>query len=93
MGVPTSEVGYTLATTGREDHEFIRDMWWHWMGCLCESGSKGSEACFIMAGRQMFWPIQFTEDISEEKLMNVPLLTYQNLINESKYEDEFWLLN
>jgi hypothetical protein len=30
MGLPTSEVGYTLSTTGRGDHKSIRDMWWHW---------------------------------------------------------------
>jgi hypothetical protein len=24
MGVPTSEVGYTLATTGREDHDIYK---------------------------------------------------------------------
>jgi hypothetical protein len=31
MGVPTSEVGYTSATTGRETMKSIRDMWWHWI--------------------------------------------------------------
>jgi hypothetical protein len=31
MGVPTSEVGYTSATTGRENTKFIRDIWWHWV--------------------------------------------------------------
>jgi len=30
MGVPTSEVGYTPALPRREDHEFHKDMWWHW---------------------------------------------------------------
>jgi hypothetical protein len=30
MGVPTSEVGYTSAITGRGDHEVLRDMWWQW---------------------------------------------------------------
>jgi hypothetical protein len=30
MGVPTSEVGYTSATTRRETTKSIRDMWWHW---------------------------------------------------------------
>jgi len=30
MGVPTSEVGYTLAMPRREDHEVHKDMWWHW---------------------------------------------------------------
>jgi hypothetical protein len=28
MGVPTSEVGYTSATTGRET---TKSMWWHWI--------------------------------------------------------------
>jgi low temperature requirement protein LtrA len=30
MGIPTSEVGYTSATTGRETTKFMTDMWWHW---------------------------------------------------------------
>jgi len=30
MGVPTSEVGYTIATTTRENHEVHKNMWWHW---------------------------------------------------------------
>jgi hypothetical protein len=30
MGAPTSEVGYTSATTRRGDHEVYMDMWWHW---------------------------------------------------------------
>jgi hypothetical protein len=31
MGVPTSEVGYTSATTGRETTKSMTDMWWHWI--------------------------------------------------------------
>jgi hypothetical protein len=31
MGVPSSEVGYTSATTRRETTKSIRDMWWHWI--------------------------------------------------------------
>jgi len=30
MGVPTSEVGYTLATTRRETTKVHKNMWWHW---------------------------------------------------------------
>jgi len=30
MGVPNSEVGYTSAMPGREDHEVHKDIWWHW---------------------------------------------------------------
>jgi hypothetical protein len=30
MGVPTSEVGYTSATTGRETTKSMTDMWWYW---------------------------------------------------------------
>jgi hypothetical protein len=30
MGVSTSEVGYTSATTRRETTKFMMDMWWHW---------------------------------------------------------------
>jgi hypothetical protein len=31
MGGPTSEVGYTSATTRRETTKSIGDMWWHWV--------------------------------------------------------------
>ena len=30
MGVPTSEVGYTVATTSRETTKVHKNMWWHW---------------------------------------------------------------
>jgi hypothetical protein len=30
MGAPTSEVGYTIATTRRENNELHKDRWWHW---------------------------------------------------------------
>jgi hypothetical protein len=30
MGVAASEVGYTSATTKREDHVVYMEMWWHW---------------------------------------------------------------
>jgi hypothetical protein len=30
MGVPTSEVGYSLATTRRETTKVHKNMWWHW---------------------------------------------------------------
>jgi len=30
MGVPTSEVGYTIATTMRETTKVHKNMWWHW---------------------------------------------------------------
>jgi hypothetical protein len=30
MGAPTSDVGYTSATTRREYHKVYMDMWWHW---------------------------------------------------------------
>jgi len=30
MGVPTSEVGYTIATTWRETTKVHKNMWWHW---------------------------------------------------------------
>jgi hypothetical protein len=28
MGAPTSEVGYTIATTRRENHEVHKNKWW-----------------------------------------------------------------
>ena len=30
MGVPTSEVGYTIATTRRETTKVHKNRWWHW---------------------------------------------------------------
>jgi len=30
MGVPTSEFGYTIATTRRETTKVHKNMWWHW---------------------------------------------------------------
>ena len=36
MGVPTSEVGYTIATTRRETTKVHKNMWWHWGGNLRE---------------------------------------------------------
>jgi len=32
MGVPTSEVGYTIATTRRETTKVYKSMWWQWGG-------------------------------------------------------------
>jgi len=32
MGVPTSEVGYTIATTRRETTKVHKNMWWHLEG-------------------------------------------------------------
>jgi len=32
MGVPTSEVGYTIATARRETTKVHKNMWWHWGG-------------------------------------------------------------
>jgi hypothetical protein len=31
MGFPTSEVGYTSATTRRKTTKSMMDMWWHWI--------------------------------------------------------------
>ena len=30
MDVPTSEVGYTIATTRRETTKVRKNVWWHW---------------------------------------------------------------
>ena len=30
MGVPASEVGYTIATTRSETTKVHKKMWWHW---------------------------------------------------------------
>jgi len=32
MGVPTSEVGYTIATARRETTKVHKNMWWNWGG-------------------------------------------------------------
>jgi len=32
MGVPASEVGYTIATTRRETTKVHKNMWGHWWG-------------------------------------------------------------
>ena len=32
MGVPISEVGYTIATTRRETTKVHKNVWWHWGG-------------------------------------------------------------
>jgi len=45
MGVPDSEVGYTIATTRREDHE-VHNRWWHWRG---EKKKKKSLFCSVTA--------------------------------------------
>ena len=34
MGVPTSEVGYTIATNRRETTKVLKNMWWQWGGIL-----------------------------------------------------------
>jgi hypothetical protein len=34
MGIPTSEVGYTSTTTGRETSKSKMDMWWHGGGII-----------------------------------------------------------
>jgi hypothetical protein len=40
MGVPTSEIGYTSATTGRGDHEVH-------MGHVVALGGKNSASCWV----------------------------------------------
>jgi len=45
MGVPTSEVGYTIATTTRERHKVHKNRWWHW------GEKKKSENRFILQFR------------------------------------------
>jgi hypothetical protein len=31
MGIPTSEISYTSATSRRETMKSIKDMWWLWI--------------------------------------------------------------
>jgi len=49
MGVPTSEVGYTIATTRRETTKVHKNMWWHWGGKIKPSGD-GEDNCLIGCG-------------------------------------------
>ena len=39
MGVPASEVGYTIATTRRETTKVHKNMWWH--------GGGEFESCYV----------------------------------------------
>jgi hypothetical protein len=47
MGVPASEVGYTLATTRRETMKSMTDMWWHW--------KKKNKKIYIVATFPLFY--------------------------------------
>jgi len=52
MGVPTSEVGCTIATTRRETTKVHKNMWWHWgdtATALC-----ASLFCFLIKNRGNF---------------------------------------
>jgi hypothetical protein len=40
MGVPTSEVSYTIATTRRETTKVHKNMWWHWGKKTIDYGLK-----------------------------------------------------
>ena len=44
MDVPTSEVGYTIATTRRETTEVHKNVWWHWEK---EKEKKKSDCSFV----------------------------------------------
>ena len=46
MGVPTSEVGYTIATTRSETTKVHKNMWWHWRG-----GGKGKKKDLFFRAR------------------------------------------
>ena len=48
MGVPASEVGYTIATTRRETTKVHKNMWWHWGGRIHHSDISG-EYSFIIS--------------------------------------------
>jgi hypothetical protein len=48
MGVPTSEVGYTSATTGRESMKSIRDMWWRWIKKKKSKNAMGRDFCTLL---------------------------------------------
>ena len=55
MGVPTSEVGYTIATTRRENHEVHKNRWWHW-------GGKNGTIAFVF----LPYPWLFAEKINRK---------------------------
>jgi hypothetical protein len=51
MGVPTSEVGYTIATTRRETTKVHTNMWWHWKKkeeAYAEDTAPGKHRIYIL---------------------------------------------
>ena len=53
MGVPASEVGYTIATTRRETTKVHKKVWWHWgkKKTLHQTNDQGDEIYEDDAGR------------------------------------------
>jgi hypothetical protein len=49
MGIPTSEVVYTSATTRRETTKSMTDMWWHW-----KTTTLGSLRMVLLMRRNMW---------------------------------------
>jgi hypothetical protein len=54
MGVPSSEVGYTSATTGRETTKSMTDMWWHWI-------KKKFKLLFLAVGMWFVYEVTLTQ--------------------------------
>jgi hypothetical protein len=54
MDIPTSEVGYTSATTGRGDHQVQTDIWWHWVKKFKKNkNSIYPHACMHRRGKRL----------------------------------------
>jgi hypothetical protein len=51
MGVPASEIGYTIATTSRETTKVHKNMWWHW-------GRKKNRFVSIVITDPVLWAVQ-----------------------------------
>jgi len=82
MGVPKSEVGYTIATTSREATKVHKSIWWHWgtKRTLNKSASKihcaiGPLGIFSRCS-VVCWLIYSTQEfIAENTVIVIDLLT------------------
>ena len=71
MGVPASEVGYTIATTRRETTNVHKNMWrhWgegdHWFVCVGRDSSVGIATRYGLDGSEIEsrWGARFTAHV------------------------------
>jgi hypothetical protein len=62
MGVPASQVGYTIATTGRENTKVHKNMWWHWGG----GGEKKNKGYCKWRPKKIFYHISLNASQNEK---------------------------